>query len=105
MINLAEDKENYYLYAELPGVQAEALDIEATANNLSISGERRIPLENEGAKYHRKEREAGRFSRIVQLPGDIEPETVDASLVNGILSIRVPKAEAEKPKKITIQGE
>ena len=105
MVNLAEDKENYYLFAELPGVKAEALDIEATANNLSLSGERRIPVEHEGAKYHRKEREAGRFSRIIQMPGDINPETVDASLVNGILSVKVPKADAEKPKKIAIQGE
>ena len=105
LINLAEDKANYYLYAELPGVGAEALDIEATANNLSISGERQIAVEDEGAKYHRKEREAGRFSRIVQMPGDINPETVDASLVNGILKVVVPKADAEKPKKIAIQGE
>ena len=105
LINLVEDKESYYLYAELPGVKAESLDIEATANNLSISGERLISLEDEGAKYHRKEREAGRFSRIVQMPGDINPETVDAALVNGILSVKVPKAEAEKPKKIVIQGE
>ena len=105
LVNLTEDKENYYLYAELPGVTTDALDVEATANNLSIAGERQIPLEDEGAKYHRKEREAGHFSRIVQMPGDINPETVDASLVNGILSVVVPKAEAEKPKKIAIQGE
>ena len=105
LINLAEDKENYYLYAELPGVASEALDIEATANSLSISGERLIPEEGGGVKYHRKEREAGRFSRIVQMPGDINPETVDANLVNGILAVVVPKVEAEKPKKIVIQGE
>ena len=104
-INLAEDKENYYLYAELPGVTSDGLDIEATANSLSISGERHIAVEEGGVKYHRKEREAGRFSRIVQMPGDIDPETVDASLVNGILTVVVPKAEAEKPKKIIIQGE
>ena len=47
LINLAEDKESYYLYAELPGVKAESLDIEATANTLSISGERLSPLEDE----------------------------------------------------------
>lgn len=105
LVNLTEDKENYYLYAELPGVTTDALDIEATANTLSIAGGRQIPLEDEGAKYHRKEREAGHFSRIIQLPGDINPETVDASLVNGILSVVVPKALAEKPKKIAIQGE
>jgi HSP20 family protein len=105
LINLTEDKENYYVYAELPGVKPEALDIEATANNISISGERKIPPEDAGAKYHRKEREAGHFSRIVQMPGDINPETVDASLTNGMLSVRVPKAATEKPKKIVIQGE
>lgn len=105
LINLAEDKDNYYLHAELPGVAADVIHIEAAANNISISGERRLPQEKEGAKYHRKEREAGRFSRILQMPGDINPETVDASLVNGILSVVVPKAETEKPKKIVIQGE
>ena len=105
LINLAEDEENYYLYAELPGVKTDALDIEATADTVSIAGERQIPPEEEGAKYHRKEREAGRFSRIIQMPGDINPETVDATLVNGILSVTVPKLAAEKPKKIAIQGE
>lgn len=105
LINLTEDKENYYVYAELPGVKPEALDIEATANTISISGERKIPPEDEGAKYHRKEREAGHFARIIQMPGDINPETVDASLTNGILSVKVPKAATEKPKKIVIQGE
>lgn len=105
LINLTEDKENYYVYAELPGVKPEALDIEATANTISMSGERKIPPEDEGAKYHRKERESGHFSRIIQMPGDINPETVDASLTNGILSVKVPKAATEKPKKIVIQGE
>jgi HSP20 family protein len=105
LINLAEDKDNYYLYAELPGVTIDVLDIEATQNTISLSGERQIPQEKAGAKYHRKEREAGRFSRILKMPGDINPESVDASLANGILSVVVPKAETEKPKKIVIQGE
>lgn len=64
-----------------------------------MAGERQISLEDEGAKYHWKEREAGHFSRIIQMPGDINPETVDASLVNGILSVVVPRAEAETQKK------
>lgn len=101
-VNVGEDKENYYLYAELPGVKKEALVIEATGNTLSVSGEREIRTE-EGAKYHRKEREGGRFSRILTMPGDIQAEKVSARLQHGMLSVTIPKAEAEKPKKISIQ--
>ena len=102
LINLTEDKDNYFVRAELPGIKAEELDIQVTANNLSISGERKIAAEEE-AKYHRRERDAGRFSRIIGLPGDINSEKVDAKMENGILTIVVAKAEAAKPKQITVK--
>ena len=102
LINLTEDKDNYFVRAELPGIKAEELDIQVTANNLSISGERKIAAEEE-AKYHRREREAGSFSRIIGLPGDINSEKVDAKMENGILTIVVAKAEAAKPKQITVK--
>ena len=104
LINLTEDKDCYYLRAELPGVNAEELDIQATANNVAISGERKIAAEAENARYHRREREAGSFSRMIGLPGDINSDKVDAKLENGILTIVVPKAEAAKPKQITIKS-
>ena len=104
LINLTEDKNNYYVRAELPGVKAKQLDILATANNLAISGERKIAAENEGAKYHRREREGGKFSRMIGLPGEINPDKVEASLENGILTVVVAKAEAAKPKQITIKS-
>ena len=103
LINLTEDKNNYYVRAELPGVKGEDLDIQVTENNLAISGERKIAAEEEGAKYHRREREAGSFSRIIGLPGDINSDKVDAKMDNGILSIVVAKAEAAKPKQITVK--
>ena len=99
--NLTEDKDNYYVRAELPGVKGEELDIQVTANNLAISGERKIAAEEE-AKYHRREREAGSFSRMIGLPGDINSDKVDAKMENGILTIVVAKAEAAKPKQITV---
>ena len=105
LINLTEDKDSYYVRAELPGVKGEALDIQVTANNLAISGERNIPEEGEGARYHRREREAGSFSRMIGLPGDINPDKVDAKLANGILTVKVSKAEAAKPKQITVKVE
>jgi HSP20 family protein len=102
-VNLTEDKENYYIRAELPGIDKENLDIESTGNNISISGERKIPSVEEGSRYHRREREAGKFSRVIGLPGEINPDRVKASLENGILIVSVPKAEKVKPKQITIK--
>jgi HSP20 family protein len=101
-INLTEDKDNYYVRAELPGITKDDLDIEATGNNISISGERKIPSVEEGARYHRREREAGKFSRVIGLPGDINSERVSANLSNGILKLTAPKAEKAKPKQIAI---
>lgn len=104
LINLTEDRNHYYVRAELPGVKADELDIQATGNSIAISGERKIAAEEEDARYHRREREAGKFSRMIGLPGDIDPEKVDAKLENGILTVAVSKAEAAKPKQITVKS-
>ena len=101
LINLTEDKDRYYVRAELPGVNGNDLDIQVTGKNLSISGERKISAE-ENAKYHRREREAGTFSRIIGLPGEVNTDKVEAKMENGILTIAVPKAEIAKPKQITV---
>jgi len=103
MINLTEDKDNYYVRAELPGVSGDELDIQLTGKNLAISGERMIAAE-EGARYHRREREAGTFSRMIGLPGEVDTEKVEANLENGILTIVVSKAEIAKPKQISISS-
>ena len=102
LINLTEDKDNYYVRAELPGVKGDELDIQVTGKNLAISGERKIAAEEESAKYHRREREAGTFSRMIGLPGEIDSDKVEAKLENGILSIVVSKAEIAKPKQINV---
>ena len=104
LINLTEDKDSYYVRAELPGVKGEELDIQVTGNNQAISGARKIAAEEEGARYHRREREAGTFSRMIGLPGEVDSNTVEANLENGILSIIVPKAEIAKPKQITVKS-
>jgi HSP20 family protein len=103
LINLTEGKDRYMIRSELPGVGSDELDIQATANNLSLSGERKIPEEKSGAKYHRRERESGRFSRVISLPGEINPDKVEASLVDGILTIVVSKAEASMPRQIRVR--
>lgn len=103
LINLTEDRDSYCLKAELPGVKAEALEIQADGNSISVSGERKIDAEGDGVKYHRKEREAGKFSRMVSMPGEIEADKIDAQLKNGILEIVIPKAEAVRPRQIAVK--
>jgi len=103
LINLTENKDNFFIRAELPGIEKEDLEIQANANSVSITGERKIPQEEEGARYHRREREAGKFSRVITLDAEIDPEKVEAGLKNGILTITAPKAEISKPKQITVQ--
>lgn len=103
LVNITEDKDRYYIRAELPGIKGEEIDVQVTANNISISGERVIEKEDNGVKYHRREREAGSFSRAITLPGDINSDGVEAGMINGILTIAVPKAEAAKPRQITVK--
>lgn len=96
LMNVTEDKDNYYVRAEL--------DISVTGDTLSIAGERKLPVEDEKAQYHRREREAGRFSRIFNLPAQIDAGKVEARCTDGVLTVTLPKAEAAKPKQITVKA-
>lgn len=102
-VNITEDADAYYVSAELPGVASADLELNVTANQLTLAGERKISEEASDARYHRREREAGRFSRAVALPGDIEMDHVRARLVDGVLAVTVPKAEKTKPRQIAVQ--
>jgi len=102
-INITEDANAYYVSAELPGVKSADLDLNVTANQLTLAGERKISDESGEARYHRREREEGRFSRAIGLPDDIDPDNVKARLTDGVLTVTVAKAEMAKPKKIAVQ--
>ncbi len=102
-VNITEDKDAFYVSAELPGVKSADLDLSVTANQLTLAGERRISEEAADARYHRREREAGRFSRAVALPGDIDPDNVKAKMVDGVLTVTITKAEKAKPRQIAVQ--
>ena len=103
LVNLTEDKNNYYLRAELPGIKSDDLEINATDNNISINGERRLPEENGNARFHRRERDSGRFSRAITLPGKVDNDKISANMKDGMLTITIPKAESAKPRQIQIQ--
>jgi HSP20 family protein len=104
LMNVTEDNDNYYVRAELPGLRADELNISVTGDTISISGERKLPVEDEKAQYHRREREAGRFSRIVSLPTQVDTGKVQARCADGILTVVLPKAEAAKPKQIAVKA-
>ncbi|MFP3984073.1 MAG: Hsp20/alpha crystallin family protein [Desulfurivibrionaceae bacterium] len=103
LLNLSEDKDNYYIRGEIPGVSSKNLEINATDDNISISGERTLKEEDKNATFHRRERDAGRFSRALTIPGKINNEKIEAKIVDGVLEIIAPKAEETKPKQIKIK--
>lgn len=103
LTNVTEDNENYYVRAELPGNKSDELDIQVAADSISISGERKIPAEGNGVKYHRREREAGKFSRLINLPGEVNVNKVEAFMENGVLKVTIPKSDIGKPRQITVK--
>jgi HSP20 family protein len=104
LMNLTEDSDNFYVRAELPGIKADDLEISVTGDSLSIGGERKLTPEDETAKYHRRERDTGKFNRVINLPKQIDTEKVDAKTNDGILTIILPKAEAAKPRQISVKA-
>ena len=101
-LNLSEDENNLYVRAELPGVVPEEIEITTKENNLIIKGERKIATEGEKVSYHRREREAGSFRRIISLPTRVDTEKVTAACKNGVLTITLPRAAELKPRKIDV---
>lgn len=102
-VNVHVDEESAIVTVELPGIDAEKLEISTDGNALTLSGSREVEPVPEGASYYRQERFSGRFTRTIELPFNVEAEKVKARLRNGILEIEAPRAEADKPRKITIE--
>jgi HSP20 family protein len=103
-MNVTQDDNNFYLRAEVPGMNAKDLSISALRNRVSISGKREIPRENEHVSYHRKERAEGEFSRTVTLPSEVAADRVEARYTDGILALTLPKAEEAKPRQIAVKS-
>lgn len=102
-INLREDGDHLYVEALLPGGDPDKIDMNVLGNTLTLSGER-LPADagGNGRTWHRRERGTGRFLRTIDLPVEIDSERVKAEYRNGLLCVTLPKAEAAKPKKVSI---
>jgi HSP20 family protein len=103
-INIWTSEEGQVITAEMPGFKPENIDIDVTADKLTLSGERNPDELTEDARYHRHERVYGKFTRSIQLPFMVDTKKVEASMKDGVLEIALHKAEADKPKKIAIKS-
>jgi HSP20 family protein len=101
-MDLVEEGDHFVLRADLPGVSQEDVKVELDDNVLTISGERKSEHEGRKEGYYRLERAAGRFSRSLTLPDGIDPESIQAQFENGVLTVRVPKPEERKPRRVAI---
>lgn len=101
--DIYEDKDNFKLKLDLPGVEKDDVKITFANNQISVSGERKQLTETENHKYHLIERSYGRFYRSFDLPKEIEQDNISAEFKNGQLTINVPKSEKIKPKQIEVK--
>ena len=90
------------LKADLPGMAEDDVSIEVEHGVLTITGERKSELERDEKGWHRIERSFGRFSRTLSLPDGIDPDALGAEFDRGVLSVRIPKPEQVKPRRIAI---
>ena len=101
-VDVFDTKDSIVLKAELPGMKPEDIDIEIDDNVLTIKGERRFKEQVEEGRYYRLERSYGHFSRSLTLPQGVRGEQVQAQFDQGVLEVRVPKAEEVKPRKVAV---
>ena len=98
-VNVFERGETYVAMAELPGLERESLRVEVHRNRLRLAGKRAVELPG---RVHRRERRSGRFDRTIALPVAIDRDKVEAGYRNGMLTVVLPRSEAEKPKTIQV---
>lgn len=100
LADLEETDDAYLVEIELPGVKRDDVSVEVAGRRLTVSGERK-ERERIGI-LRRRTRTVGRFHYEVVLPGDVDEEDVSASMDEGVLNLRVPKAASERPRRIPI---
>lgn len=103
-INVWSNEDEVVVQAELPGYNAADIDIAVVQNSLTLRGERKPEELKAGETFHRRERPVGGFVRTVELPFEVDNAKVEAEYAAGILSVRLPRAEAHKPKKIAVKA-
>jgi HSP20 family protein len=97
-VNVRDDEDTFVLSALVPGLKAEDLNIQVLEDVVRIEGEFQV---NED-EYLLRELPSGSFSRVLRMPAEIDADNVEAKIADGVLTLRLPKAESARPKKIKI---
>ncbi len=103
-LDVQTDKDEYVLRANVPGLKPEDLHVEVVDNTVTIRGEIKEESKTEQDNFLLQERCYGQFSRSVTLPTPLDPGKAEATIENGVLVLRLPKAEEAKPKIITVKA-
>ncbi|WP_457607700.1 Hsp20/alpha crystallin family protein [Nitratifractor sp.] len=104
-VNTREADDAYYIEVDLPGVKKEDISIDVKDNVLTISGERKVEEERKNDEFYRVESFYGKFERSFSLPEDVDADKIEAEAKDGVLTVRIPKAQSvdKAPKKIEIK--
>lgn len=100
-INVFQKGDDFVAVVELPGVDKASLEIEAKEDTIRIAGRKTIKYD-ENASVHRRERVTGSFDRTIAVPIQIDPDAIRAEMRDGVLALFIPRAERDKPRKISI---
>ena len=103
-VNIWANENSAVVTAELPGLENKDIKLSVVDQNVVIEGVRCEEPLKEGENFHRQERKCGDFKRTIQLPFPVNADKVAANFKNGVLKVTLPRAEADKPKKITIHA-
>ena len=104
-VDVYETENELVLKADVPAVDLNDIDVRVEKQTLTISGERKFDQQNVNGKgYHRIERSYGKFSRSFSVPSAFDTEHVGAEYQNGVLTVKLPKREAAKPRQVKIEA-
>lgn len=102
LVDVSEDKDEYLIKAEVPGLEKDQIKISQHKYNLIISGERKEEVQSKNSRHHTRERFVGSFMRSFTLPEDVDATKIKAELKNGVLFLHLPKDESVKPRPVAI---
>jgi HSP20 family protein len=101
-VDVFEDKDGIKLVAELPGVKSDDVKISLENNTLTLRGEKRQVAEEKTERVHRYERTYGRFERVFTLPSTVDPDRIEATFDDGVLTVALPRSERARPREIPV---
>ena len=102
-VDIFETEDELVLKADVPEVELKDIDVHVENQTLTLSGERKFEKEDTSKGYHRIERAYGQFTRSFTLPQSVDNEKVGAEYHNGVLTVRLPKKAAAKPRQVKVE--